>query len=131
MVNNETKKLEAVETVWRDFYTGQRMGIWTKPYYRTSETLFGDTYNCMRAFTDMPWNISWGEWQCIAIGNALKHGCPCSYPTQPLLELRGLCSSSLIYRQFTPMQLPSNPYNMILLGKVTSRIEFNDTTSHT
>ena len=33
VVNNETKKLEAIETVWRGFYTGQRLDNWTKPYY--------------------------------------------------------------------------------------------------
>ena len=27
LVNNETKKLEAVETVWRDFYTGQHSSL--------------------------------------------------------------------------------------------------------
>ena len=31
IVNNETKKLDAVETVWRDFYTGQRLDNWTTP----------------------------------------------------------------------------------------------------
>ena len=48
LVKNETKKLEAVETVWRDFYTGQRLDNWTKPYkYSIGDTSYGDTYNCM------------------------------------------------------------------------------------
>ena len=52
LVNNETKKLEAIETVWRDFYTGKRLDNWKKPYYSSSkDTIFNDTYNCMIAFT--------------------------------------------------------------------------------
>ena len=54
--------------------------------------------------------------------------CSCSYPAQPLLTLRGLCST-LIDTTFTPKQLPANPSNMILLGALTTRIEFNDTSS--
>ena len=50
VVNNETIKLEAVETVWRDFYTGQRLDNWTKPFFFTLEdTVHGDTFNCMLA----------------------------------------------------------------------------------
>ena len=64
IVNNETKKLEALETVWRDFYTGQRLESWKKPYFRedSKDTRLGDTYNCMQTYTDVPWDMSWGEW---------------------------------------------------------------------
>ena len=65
LVKNKTKKLEAIETVWRDFYTGQRLDNWTKPYYDNSEdTRHGDTYNCMLVRTNKPWHQSWEEWQC-------------------------------------------------------------------
>ena len=38
VVNNETRRLEAEETVWRDFYTGQRLADnWTKPYAESTE----------------------------------------------------------------------------------------------
>ena len=62
---NGTRKLEAVETIWRDFYTGQRMDNWTKPYYHqdTMDTTYGDTFNCIFAFRDVPWHISWYEFQ--------------------------------------------------------------------
>merc|ERR1712020_435337 len=68
LVNNETKKLEAVETVWRDFYSGERLENWTKPWFGRSgkDTRFGDTFNCMVAYTDVPWSMSWNEWQCTA-----------------------------------------------------------------
>ena len=126
IVNNETQKLEAGETIWRDFYAGQRLESWTKPYFSedTKDTRVGDTQNCMVAFTDVPWDMSWGEWYCITY----EQSCPCGYPTQPLLKLRGRCSS-LIHSLFSPKQLPDNPGNMILLGFRSTRIEYNDTTS--
>ena len=49
LIKNETRKLEAIETVWRAFYTGQRLDNWKKPYYSSSED--NDTYNCMAAYT--------------------------------------------------------------------------------
>ena len=62
IVNNETKKLEAAETAWRDFYTGHRLDNWTKPYLsENKDASRGKTDNCIVAFTDVPWNISWGE----------------------------------------------------------------------
>ena len=126
LVNNETKKLEALETVWRDFYTGHRLDNWVKPFYLKDlkDTVFGDGHNCMIAFTDLPWVDSWYEWGCMAT----PFSCPCSYPNQPLLKLRGLCSS-LINDQFSPKQLPDNPGNMIILGLLSSRIEYNEPTS--
>ena len=128
VVKNETKKLEAIETIWRDFFSGQRLDNWTKPYYGSREdTKFGDNYNCMMALTDVSWHKSWYEWQCTLVGSS---SCPCSYPAQPLLWLRGLCSSiRLIYPLFSPKQLPGDPGNMILMGPVTTRIEYNDTSS--
>ena len=34
LVDNETMTLEAQETIWRDFYTGQRLyDNWSKPYF--------------------------------------------------------------------------------------------------
>ena len=120
---NETKKLEAVETVWRDFYTGQRLDKWTKPYQDSKEdTIYGGDMNCMLAATKMPWDKSWSEWEC----HSYDMSCPCSYPTQPLLRLRGLCSTS-IDNLFSPKQLPGNPGNMILLGDWSTRIEYYDT----
>ena len=122
LVNDEIKNLEATETIWRDFYTGQRLENWTKPYYSDHDRRYEDTYNCMLAYTDEPWEESWYEWQCYSYDKS----CPCSYPTQPLLRLRGLCSS-LIDNLYSPKQLPDNPGNMIILGQLRTRIEYNDT----
>ena len=127
LANNKTKKLESVETIWRDFYTGQRLDNWTKPYYyELRDLMYGANENCMFAYTDEPWNYSWDEWNCYS----LAMSCPCSYPTQPLLRLRGLYYSSLIHNVFSPKQLPGKPGNVILLGQLTNRIEYNDTINH-
>ena len=139
---NEAEVIEAVETVWRDFYTGQQLENWTYPGQKWEsnmrsghDRLHGDTYNCM---TGKGWKLEWeksgqegSEWhesECHA--DTSSPSCPCSYPAQPLLRLRGLCSASLIEELFSPKQLPSNPANMILLGKKTARIEYKDASSH-
>ena len=121
LVKNETRKLKATETIWRDFYTGHQLGNWTKPYRSSSQadTVLGEYDNCIQVKTDRHWDESWEEWQC----HSYQHSCPCSYPAQPLLRLRGLCSP-LICSVFTPKQLPGNPGNMILLGQLTTRIEY-------
>ena len=140
LIKNEKKKLEAAETIWRDFYTGHRLDNWTKPYDSSSEdTRYGDTHNCMRARLghgrgtsrdSQPWHKSWYEWECISYLSS----CPCSYPAEPLIRMQGLCKNSLVKKGsekilFTPKQLPGNPRNMILLGQYSTRIEYNDTSS--
>ena len=92
VVQNETQILKAVETMWRDFYTGQKLDNWIKTYNNElsrKDALYGDTYNCMEAWTNTFWEESLHEWQCYTFGMS----CPCSYPTQPLLRLRGLCKN--------------------------------------
>ena len=126
VVNDETKQLKAAEGVWRDYYKGQRLENWTKPYYNIDDFAdLGETYNCMQAYTDEPWQESWYNYPCKSFDSS----CPCSYQgAQPLLRLRGLCST-LIRPLFSPKQLPANPGNMILLGNGNTRIEYNDTSS--
>ena len=121
VVNNETKKLEAVKTVWRDFYTGQRLENWKKPFFDEARQ---NSEHCILVFTDRPWQQSWLPRECWSYDMV----CPCSYPTQPLLRLLGVCSR-LIDPLFTPKQLPYNPGNMIWLGAMSTRIEYNDTSS--
>ena len=126
LVNNKTKKLEAVETIWRDYYSGQRLANWSKPYLKVwKDTRYDDSYNCMQFFTHKPWEKSWYEWSC----KSYHTSCPCSYPAQPILRLRGLCEKSLMENEYTLKQLPFNPGNMIILGGKTARIEYNDTSS--
>ena len=77
VVKNKTQKLEAVETIWRDFYTGQRLTNWTKPYYspRFQDSKSGETDNCMAVYHDEPWEESWYEFQC----QTYDQSCPCTY----------------------------------------------------
>ena len=83
LVNNETQMMEAVETVWRDFYSGERLLTnWTKPYFSSKEdTLYGGGYNCIWLYTSN-WERSWFEWFCVSYDTS----CPCSYPAQPILR---------------------------------------------
>ena len=83
LVNNETQKMEAVETVWRDFYSGERLLTnWTKPYFSSKEdTLYGGGYNCIWLYTSN-WERSWFEWFCVSYDTS----CPCSYSAQPILR---------------------------------------------
>ena len=125
VVGNVTKKLEAEEHVWRDFYTGQRLGNWTKPWYdgNTTDTVYGTQSNCMRVYTGTDvWKNSWFEFTCTSADQS----CPCSYPVQPILRLRGSCSSSSIDSLFSPKQLPDNPGNMLIIGRATTRIEYKE-----
>ena len=81
----------------------------------------------MDAKTNYRWNISWEEWECHSFDNA----CPCQYPRQPLLRLRGLCKDSAIADTlFTLKQLPKDPDNLMILGKTTTQIMYNNEGSH-
>ena len=62
---NETKNLQAKETIWRDFYTGQRLDNWTKPYIspKRRDTEYSENYNCMQVLLGWPWTRCWLEWE--------------------------------------------------------------------
>ena len=79
----------------------------------------------MRAKTNVPWNVSWGEQKC----SNFKKSCPCQYSVQPLLSLRGLCKDSFLWNSivFTPRQRADDPYDIVFVGHYSSRIVFNDT----
>ena len=124
--NHSTTKLEAKEGIWRDFYSGKRLNNWTIPYSsELKDNQYGETYNCIRAKTNVPWNVSWGEQKC----SNFKKSCPCQYSVQPLLSLRGLCKDSFLWNSivFTPRQRADDPYDIVFVGHYSSRIVFNDT----
>ena len=124
--NNETLKLNATETIWRDFYTGQRLKDWEKPYFGNSKQgqmiRYGENYNCIALYTDEPLPGSWYEWQCISYDKS----CPCIYSGPALLRLRGRCSSLFNDPFFYPKQLPSDPLHIIMVGTWYTRIGYND-----
>ena len=82
VVDGNTVDLESLEGVWRDYYTGQRLTDFEKPY---DDAFFGEDYNCLEAHTDEPWSTSWNGIQCHTYENV----CPCQYADQPVLVLRG------------------------------------------
>ena len=122
LVKNQTMKLEAVETIWRDFYTGQRLN-WSLSWGSGKDTKYYETSNCLRAYMAFP--DSWSEMFC---NTDYTINCPCSYPVKPVLRLRGRCSTLIDYR-FLPTQPPYDPENMILVGYMGSRFEYNGTSS--
>ena len=87
VVDGNTVDLESLEGVWRDYYTGQRLTDFEKPY---DDAFFGEDYNCLEAHTDEPWSTSWNGIQCHTYENV----CPCHYTDQPVLVLRGAHSFS-------------------------------------
>ena len=57
----------AEEGVWRDYYTGEKLENYTKPWETSNgDREVGDTYNCVYFYsTSVPVEVSlWGEWQC-------------------------------------------------------------------
>ena len=129
-INNKTKEMKADETIWRDFYSGEKLHNWTKPWSSSRrDSRYGDNHNCLLVFTDKPWRRSWFEFRCQ---DAIGLSCPCRYPIQPLIRLRGRCSvpgQRSVDNLFSPKQLPGSPGNMLHLGNVATRIEYNDTVS--
>ena len=81
-VDGNSVPLESLEGVWRDYYTGQRLTDFEKPY---DDAFFGEDYNCLEVHTDEPWSTSWNGIQCHTYENV----CPCQYTQQPVLVLRG------------------------------------------
>ena len=113
------------EGVWLDYYTGERLENYTKPWYPGHDKRYDETYNCLRYYTDTPAVIAWGESLCWAVNFA----CPCQYSHQPILRLRGGCSYNEFDEMYTPKQSASNPRDLILVGVRSSRIQYNDSSS--
>ena len=108
------------EGVWRDFYTGERLGEFAKPWYSNDDQL-GDQYNCLNMYTDVSANISWGETTCFN-----NRACPCKYNKQPVLLLRGTCQYSYFDYKHTPKQLAGSPEDVFLIGQLGTQIRYNE-----
>ena len=117
------------EGVWKDYYTGESLGDYAKPWYPGDDDNFGDKYNCLSMYTDTPLDISLGETECYSA----DRGCPCQYKQQPILLLRGLCHNSALKTvdeqlgtQYTPKQLAGSPRDVFLVGEMTTQIRYMD-----
>ena len=89
------------EGVWLDYYTGDRIGDFPKPWYPGHDARYDNTYNCLRYYTDTPADIAWGESHCLSI----SFDCPCQYSRQPIMYLRGGCPHNEFDKMYTTKQL--------------------------
>ena len=114
--------VEAVEGVWRDYYTGEKLENYTKPWDTDKEdNNEGPSSNCVRYFPGFPTVASWQERPCI--GSYM--GCPCTYEQRPILHLRGFCSATYLENTYTPMQLSADPTDIIMVGQSFSKIMYD------
>ena len=122
------------EGVWRDYYSGEKLDDFEKPWKKPHDKLYGKSKDCLGLYTWWPkhghviqFNRSWWESTC----SSAWRGCPCKNDQlPPLLRLRGLCPFSTmrtkvptIGTRFTPVQRPDNLRNVWFKGGLSSKIE--------
>ena len=95
--------IEVNETVWRDYYTGERLEEYARPWYGDHDARYGENENCLALYTDLPWEESWYELLC----ESYDKSCPCQYQQQPILRLRGVCWGLPLDTFYIPVQLRS------------------------
>ena len=119
---NWPKEIEAQEGKWRDYYTGDELANFTKPWFSSNgDAEEGNHSNCIFYSPQRFPKESWQEWQC----QAENYGCPCSFDNLPMLRLRGACLGSDIEQiRYTPIQLPSDPSDVFLVGAQSSKMRF-------
>ena len=115
--------IEAQEGDWRDYYSGQNLDNYTKPWFSiNSDTEEGDHSNCLSFSPQQTLQRSWKEWQC----DTQSFGCPCSYETPPFLHFRGTCTETdLEFIRYTPMQPPGMSSELFMVGSESSQIRFD------
>ena len=130
-VENEIMPKGAIieQPVWRDYYTGEQLDNYTKPWVNNSDPSNG-TKDCVGLIAST-WK--WAVSNCNDKGTA-KLMCPCQYDQskEPQLYLRGLCASSNLRTSsptrglfYTPRQIPGNFADIYYVGGVSTRIEFD------
>ena len=128
--------IEAVEGVWRDYYTGEKLYNYTKTWLGGIDN--GPSHNCINYYTSSLAMAGWLESLCEQPGcqdtsqdarspTCQDTGCPCIYETKPILRLRGFCPGTHLEHQsvYVPMQVKTNPTIIILLGLYHSGIVYN------
>ena len=116
--------VEAEEGVWRDYYTGEQLENYTKPWYTSNEDKnVGETYNCIYFKPIWAETRNWVEWECF--GSELR-GCPCTYDSPPLIHLRGFCPDTVLeHVRYTVTQFASDPNNITIVGSKSARIQYD------
>ena len=112
------KSFEATEGALRDFYSGELLDNYTRPWCSAiKDDEVGDTFNCIQhanaSDTGCSVDNAWLEWQC----EQRDMGCICSYQTSPMLHLRGFCPDTNIEDiRYIPLQLQDGSNNIIMIG---------------
>ena len=79
--------VEAEEGVWRDYYTGEQLENYTKPWESSNgDKEVAEAYNCVQFYPMRSRTKTWKEWLC----QKKNRGCPCTYDSLPLIHMRGL-----------------------------------------
>ena len=115
------------EGVWRDYYTGEQLKNYTKPWYTGHDAKYGNRRSCLILHTGLPADLSWIEMTCNQ--GAKPIGCPCQSKKEPIIILRGSCQHSIVDLLYRPRQMASNPNELMLLGLYTTRIQYNSSSS--
>ena len=116
----------AQEGVWRDYYTGEQLENYTKPWLSSDQgdNILGETSNCIYIHRS---SLSWIEWECFTD----DMGCPCSYEMGlPIIQLRGFCSDTILeHERYTVKQQLIDPDNIMMVGYQSARIELDEATN--
>ena len=115
--------IKAVEGVWRDYYTGEQLDNYTKPWYSPKgDTGVGEAYNCIDFYSTSIDVRALTEWRC----GGRDRGCPCTFEKSPQIHLRGFCSNTKVeHKQYTVSQSAANPRNVIMVGLKSAQIEYD------
>ena len=116
---------EAVEGVWRDFYTGEKLENYRKPWFGGNKDWEKeDAFNCIYYKPRNHPLGSWEERECRS--NGYNMGCPCTFNTPPIVRLRGFCPDTDIeHDRYTPVQLQDDPTDVIMVGRKSALIKYN------
>ena len=119
---NWPEGIEAQEGKWRDYYTGDLLENFTKPWFsQKGDSKEGNNSNCIFYSPQRFPESSWQESQCAGD----NYGCPCSFKNPPNFIIRGACpGSDLEIVRYTPKQLFSGPSDTFLVGAANSQIRF-------
>ena len=115
--------VKATEGVWRDYYTGEKLENYTRPWMSPNgDQNLGSTHNCLYFKPREPETRTWVEWSCYGY----PRGCPCTYKNRPLIHLRGFCPQTLLEKKkYTITQSAGDPSNIIIIGHQSAKIEYN------
>ena len=131
--DNWPQGLEVKEGIWRDYYTGDQLENFTKPWenkpgkncvslYKTTNSGIWKLTSVVQFETKLCTDMFAPAWCPCQVDQARRY---------PPLLLRGLCSSSNLRSndftrgvRYTPRQLTSDFENIIYVGGMSTRIDY-------